>query len=57
MVGLVAMIESTWLPTTMRLVHGVEIALDSLVHAWVLVALLVAKPKPSSEDLSLANAE
>jgi hypothetical protein len=41
----------------MRLVHGVEIALDSLVHAWVLVALLVAKSKTSSEDLSLANAE
>ena len=41
MVGLVAMIESTWLPITMRVVHGVEITIDSLIHAWVLVALLV----------------
>jgi hypothetical protein len=55
MVGLVAMIESTWLPTPMRWVHGIEITLDSLVHAWVLVALLVAKPSPSSEDLSNVN--
>jgi hypothetical protein len=45
MVGVSAMIESAWLPTTVRLVHGVEIAIDSFVHAWVLVALLVAKPK------------
>jgi hypothetical protein len=55
MVGLVAMIESTWLPTTLRLVHGVEIALDSLVHAWVLIALLVAKPRSSPKDLSNVN--
>lgn len=41
MVGVVAMIESSWLPTTMRVVHGVEITLDSQVHAWVMVALLV----------------
>jgi len=47
MVGLVAMIESTWMPTSVRIVHGVEIAIDSLVHAWVLVALLVLKPSES----------
>ena len=45
MVGLVAMIEAIWLPTTVRIVHGVEIVIDSLVHAWVLVALLIPKPK------------
>jgi hypothetical protein len=45
MVGVTAMIESAWLPTTVRLVHGVEIIIDSFVHAWVLVALLAAKPK------------
>lgn len=43
MVGLVAMIEAAWLPTTVRIVHGVEIAIDSLVHAWVLVALLIPR--------------
>lgn len=56
MVGVVAMIESSWLPTTMRWVHGVEITLDSLVHAWVLVALLVSQTGPTSEDLKDANA-
>ena len=50
MVGLVAMIESTWLPSTMRFVHGVEITIDSLIHAWVLVALLVAKPPPVAAE-------
>ena len=45
MVGLAGLIESSWLPTTVRIVHGGEIILDSLVHAWVLVALLVPKPK------------
>jgi hypothetical protein len=57
MVGLVAMVESTWLPTTMRLVHGVEIALDSLVHAWVLVALLVPKPLPAAAEETPADDE
>lgn len=43
MVGVVAMIEGSWLPATVRLVHGVEITVDSLVHAWVVVALLVPR--------------
>jgi hypothetical protein len=43
MVGVAAMIESSWLPATVRIVHGVEILVDSLVHAWVLVALLVPR--------------
>lgn len=54
MVGVVAMIESTWLPTTMRLVHGVEITLDSLVHAWVLVALLVPTGRRKSGGAATA---
>jgi hypothetical protein len=44
MVGVSGLIEAAWLPTSMRVVHSVEIIADSLVHAWVLVALLVAKP-------------
>ena len=47
MVGVAAMIESAWLPTTMRIVHGVEITADSLVHAWVLVALLIPRARIS----------
>lgn len=57
MVGIAGMFENTHMPIHMKLVHGVEIIADSLVHAWVLVALLVAKAKPSSEGLSLASAE
>jgi len=57
MVGLVAMIESTWLPTTVRIVHGVEIAIDSLIHAWVLVALLVPKEKVGEPELTTVAGE
>lgn len=41
MVGVAGMFESTWMPLHMKLVHGIEIIADSLLHAWVLVALLV----------------
>jgi hypothetical protein len=43
MVGLVGLIESTWMPATMRIVHALEIAADSLVYAWVLRALMVPR--------------
>ena len=33
-----------WLPLNLRLIHGLEILADSLVYAWVLVALLAKKP-------------
>jgi len=45
MVGVTGLIESTWMPTQLRIVHSIEILADSLVHAWVLVALLIPKPK------------
>jgi hypothetical protein len=45
MVGVAGMFESTWMPLHMKLAHGIEIVADSLVHAWVLVALLMPKPK------------
>lgn len=56
-VGVVAMIESSWLPATVRIVHSVEIIADSLVHAWVLVALLVPKSKAPETELSTVVAE
>lgn len=43
MVGVAGMFENTAMPIQMKLVHGTEIIADSLVHAWVLVALLVPK--------------
>jgi hypothetical protein len=48
MVGLVGLVQTTWWPISMRIVHGVEIVADSFVYAWVLVALLV--PKTATES-------
>ena len=55
MVGVAGLIESSWLPTTVRIVHGGEIIVDSLVHAWVLVALLVRKPKTAVAEPESSN--
>jgi hypothetical protein len=41
MVGAVGLIVGTWMPATLRIAHGIEILLDSIVYAWVLVTLLV----------------
>jgi hypothetical protein len=57
MVGVVGLVESAWLPLHMRVVHGLEIAADSLVHAWVMVALLVPKRKEEQAAISTASAE
>jgi hypothetical protein len=50
MVGVAGMFENTYSPTQMKIVHSIEIVADSLVHAWVLVALLVAKPSPVAAE-------
>lgn len=41
MVGVAGLIEAAWFPTTMRVVHSIEIIADSVVYAWVLLALLM----------------
>jgi len=54
MVGVAGLIESTWMPPMLRIVHSLEIVADSLVHAWVLVALFVpraAKTEEPNEEL------
>jgi hypothetical protein len=51
MVGVAGLIEANWLPLQMRLVHMLEIAASSLVHAWVMVALLVPKAGRTEETL------
>jgi hypothetical protein len=43
-VGLFGLIQAYWLSPLLRIVHGVEILADSLVHAWALVVLLVKRP-------------
>jgi hypothetical protein len=40
LVGGLYMLQSYWFPTTMRVVHGLEILADSFVYAAVIVALL-----------------
>jgi hypothetical protein len=57
MVGVSGLIEASWLPTSMRVVHGVEIIADSIVHAWVLVALLVPSRHKASQRVARAAAE
>jgi hypothetical protein len=42
-VGLVGLVQANWWPISMRIVHSAEICADSLVYAWVLVALLVPR--------------
>jgi hypothetical protein len=49
MVGVAGMIEVSWFPTRMRIVHGLEITADSLVHAWLLVALLMSRKQPEEQ--------
>ena len=43
LVGGMGLVGGYWLPLKVRLFHGVEIMVDSLVYAWVLVLLLVKK--------------
>jgi hypothetical protein len=60
MVGAVGIIESGWMTPTMRIVHGLEITADSIVHAWVLVALLVPKTitdRKRSDEMLRAGGE
>ncbi len=47
-VGLFGMLQAFWLPTTMRLAHGAEIAADSFAWAGLLVLLLV-RPVPATD--------
>jgi hypothetical protein len=57
MVGAVWMIEGDWMTTTMRIVHGLEITADSIVHAWVLVTLLVPKSRAAEAELPTVAAD
>jgi hypothetical protein len=43
MVGLFGLLQTTWWPVGMRVVHSLEIFADSLVYAWVAVALLAPR--------------
>jgi len=57
MVGVAGLIESSWMPMTLRIVHSLEIAADSLVHAWVLVALLVPREPKAEVEQELVAVE
>jgi len=43
MMGLIGLAATTFFPPTLRVVHSLEILGDSVVYAWVLVALLVPR--------------
>lgn len=57
MVGVAGLIEVDWFPTRMRIVHGLEITADSLVHAWVVVALLVPRRPAGRREPAGLSAE
>ena len=40
-VGLFGMLQASWLPGSMRLLHGAELLADSMTYAAALVLLLV----------------
>ena len=43
-VGVGGLVQATFFPLVLRWVHGVEIFVDSMVYAWVLVLLFTIKP-------------
>lgn len=57
MVGVVGLVESDWLPTRMRVIHSIEIAADSLIHAWAMVALLVAGNRAEASEPTAATGD
>jgi hypothetical protein len=44
LVGALGLIGGYWMPTNVRIIHGLEILADSLVYAWALVLLLGKVP-------------
>jgi hypothetical protein len=45
MMGLIGLVTATFWPPVLRVVHSIEILADAVVYAWVLVALLVPRPR------------
>jgi len=43
-VGLGGLVQTTFMPDILRWVHGIEIFADSMVYAWILALLFVARP-------------
>jgi len=56
MMGLIGLATTTFFPPVMRIVHSLEILGDSMVYAWVLVALFIPKAKAASATASPTNA-
>ncbi len=53
LVGLFGLIQAPWLPTALRVGHGLEILADSLVYAWALVVLLL--PPRGNEETAVVS--
>lgn len=49
-VGLGGLVQAPFFPAVLRWVHGIEILADSLLYAWILVALLVPASGIGSEN-------
>ncbi len=52
--GLVGLVESTFFPALLRVVHSIEILGDGMVYGWVVVALLAPRTEEPATEISTA---
>jgi len=55
LIGLYGLLQTTWWPAGMRVVHGLEILADSVVCAWVMVRLLAPAPRATAAAAGLVE--
>ncbi|MCP4895801.1 MAG: hypothetical protein GY906_02405 [bacterium] len=55
--GLVGLVETTFFPPLLRIVHSIEILGDAMVYGWVIVALFAPKNAQLQRDLSVPEHE
>jgi len=55
-VGLHGLVQAEMLPAVLRWTHGIEILVDSMVYAWLLVWLLVPRQPAEGESVEGADA-
>jgi len=57
MMGLIGLATTTFFPPTLRIAHSGEILGDSVVYAWVLVALFVPRARAVAAEATPAGAQ
>jgi hypothetical protein len=57
MMGLIGLATTTFFPPTLRVAHSVEILADSVVYAWLLVALFIPKTRAERSEAVTVGVE